>query len=561
MSSQKAKKSVFGVLAAVALPGPAPRPVRIVTRCLPNGVKARNIARKELPSLLSTWARAPVFSAMPASTLLLSAETKSRVARLEAQDATLIPILAAGVVVGLTREGDLPPGVVLPGGLERDASVRVPASGIDEAQAASPPQVVALQLNTVLSVSPETIESVAQDIRQASAVVINKTVFSADEKLGDLVSGPDLQTACDVQVFRPSPDNLASPVEGLAFSPLSTSVHDVQVDAVVYCGLDATREQVLSVLAAAVLDVLRAACAASTDLDVTINHFPVLGAGIAITVVTSSAEYAEDEGSAVRAAKRLAVHEKLLLPLDRPMLRKLCRVYSSDGPSTDFGPERWRGKLSDVHLGVKSHGLGEIGVSEHLIHGSYLYCHYMQDKLNDSGWGCAYRSLQTIISWCAFQKYTAFRVGVLPALPTHKEIQQALVDVGDKPSSFVGTKQWIGANEVCYALEKLTGVTSKILHVSRGAEMESKGRELARHFDEQGSPIMVGGGVLAWTILGVARNSRTGRTRFLILDPHYEGRDELKPIQNKGWIAWKPAEVFKPNAFYNLCLPLRPVAI
>lgn len=33
------------------------------------------------------------------------------------------------------------------------------------------------------------------------------------------------------------------------------------------------------------------------------------------------------------------------------------------------------------------------------VTGTYLYYHYMQDSRNDNGWGCAYRSLQTLISY------------------------------------------------------------------------------------------------------------------------------------------------------------------
>ncbi len=40
------------------------------------------------------------------------------------------------------------------------------------------------------------------------------------------------------------------------------------------------------------------------------------------------------------------------------------------------------------------------------MQGSYEYYHYMQDKLDDNGWGCAYRSLQTIWSWLRLQHYT-----------------------------------------------------------------------------------------------------------------------------------------------------------
>lgn len=34
-----------------------------------------------------------------------------------------------------------------------------------------------------------------------------------------------------------------------------------------------------------------------------------------------------------------------------------------------------------------------------LVRGRYTYHHYMQDNFNDDGWGCAYRSMQTIFSW------------------------------------------------------------------------------------------------------------------------------------------------------------------
>ena len=41
---------------------------------------------------------------------------------------------------------------------------------------------------------------------------------------------------------------------------------------------------------------------------------------------------------------------------------------------------------------------------------------------------------------------------------------------------------------VCFVQQ----VTSKFLSVSAGAELASKGRELAQHFDTEGTPIMIG---------------------------------------------------------------------
>ncbi|KAK1792499.1 hypothetical protein P4O66_012442, partial [Electrophorus voltai] len=118
---------------------------------------------------------------------------------------------------------------------------------------------------------------------------------------------------------------------------------------------------------------------------------------------------------------------------------------------------------------------------------------------------------------------------------------QALVDVGDKESSFVGSRQWIGSIEVQAVLSHLLGITSKILFVrylfSRGrvwgSELASKGRELANHFETTGTPVMIGGGVLAHTILGVAWSEVSGQIRFLILDPHYTGGEDLQTITDK----------------------------
>lgn len=80
---------------------------------------------------------------------------------------------------------------------------------------------------------------------------------------------------------------------------------------------------------------------------------------------------------------------------------------------------------------------------------------------------------------------------------------------------------------------------------------------------------MIGGGVLAYTLLGVDYNAATGECAYLILDPHYTGTDDLKKIQKGQWIAWKKADsnasaggkLFVKDAFYNLLCPQRPSII
>ncbi|KAK4750701.1 hypothetical protein SAY87_004183 [Trapa incisa] len=264
--------------------------------------------------------------------------------------------------------------------------------------------------------------------------------------------------------------------------------------------------------------------------------------------------YGENETKQVEV--RRSLHVRLGLPTDRPLLRisnALSFIEDSTGGSTrKKGPSI----LSDVHVGIPHSGVSG-GVAS-LVQGSYEYHHYLQDGFDDSGWGCAYRSLQTIISWFRLQKYTSIDI------PSHREIQQTLVEIGDKDPSFVGSHEWIGAIELSFVLDKLLGVTCKVINVRSGAELPEKCRELAMHFQTQGTPIMIGGGVLAYTLLGVDYNEVSGDCAFLILDPHYTGTADHKKIINGGWCGWKKAvdskgkNFFLHDKFYNLLLPQRP---
>ena len=128
--------------------------------------------------------------------------------------------------------------------------------------------------------------------------------------------------------------------------------------------------------------------------------------------------------------------------------------------------------------------------------------------------------------------------------------------VGDKDKKIIGSKEWIGAFEVNLVLNELLGIDNQILYVSSGTELNSKGRELLYHFQHNGTPVMVGGGVYAYTILGIDYDKVKGSCKFLILDPHYIGEDDTKNIINKGWCNWKTIDIFKKENFYNLCLPL-----
>ncbi|XP_052738282.1 ufm1-specific protease 2 isoform X2 [Bicyclus anynana] len=239
---------------------------------------------------------------------------------------------------------------------------------------------------------------------------------------------------------------------------------------------------------------------------------------------------------------RRSLHEQLSLPQDRPIFRR-GNAYTSNSA-----------KLINPHEAIPVQPV-KPDVAVALVRGRYTYHHYMQDNFNDDGWGCAYRSMQTIFSWFRFQGYSTNDI------PTHRDIQQCLVNIGDKPSSFLGSKQWIGSTEVMFCLETILGVQSRIIFANTGSELLSYTPELVHHFERHGSPIMIGGGVLAHTILGVEYNSVTNDTRYLILDPHYTGVDDVTVVVSKGWCGWKNSDFWNKTAHYNLCLPQTKPAI
>lgn len=242
--------------------------------------------------------------------------------------------------------------------------------------------------------------------------------------------------------------------------------------------------------------------------------------------------------------KRKKLHHHFGLPITRPYFRRSNQHIFKDELSIDE-------PLINPHVGLKPSGVKD--GKQYLVQGKYSYYHYMQQKFDDKGWGCAYRSLQTICSWFKLQGYTE------RSIPTHYEIQKYLVDIGDKSTSFINSKQWIGSTEVSMCLQGFLNVDSKILHVNSGSELSSKGSELAIHFEFQGTPIMIGGGVLAHTIIGIDFNQQTGDIKFLILDPHYTDIDDLNVIQTKGWCGWKGPEFWDKKSYYNLCMPQRPI--
>ncbi|EZA55337.1 hypothetical protein DMN91_004969 [Ooceraea biroi] len=267
-----------------------------------------------------------------------------------------------------------------------------------------------------------------------------------------------------------------------------------------------------------------------------VMHFKPQDCGHLLTIV-----YPGNSSSTDTVEYRKALHKALALDSTRPYFRRGNAVKFNAQPNEI---------LVNPHQAILHKGVaGKVSVA----YGLYTYHHYMQDNVDDNGWGCAYRSLQTIVSWYRLQGYTEVPI------PSHREVQQCLYDIGDKPSSFVGSRQWIGSTEVSFVLQSTLNIDTKVLCASSGDEMSALFPQLANHFDTQGTPIMIGGGVLAHTILGVSYDEQSGEGKFLILDPHYAGAEHLPTVVNKGWCGWKTKDFWKKDAFYNMCLPQRPI--
>lgn len=93
------------------------------------------------------------------------------------------------------------------------------------------------------------------------------------------------------------------------------------------------------------------------------------------------------------------------------------------------------------------------------IQGSCKYYHYNCDNFNDIGWGCGYRTLQTMCSWIRERLFEK----KMPAAPVPSlvEIQQILHKCQDKPANFVNSKQWIGCFEASIVIDYLYDVPCK----------------------------------------------------------------------------------------------------
>lgn len=190
-----------------------------------------------------------------------------------------------------------------------------------------------------------------------------------------------------------------------------------------------------------------------------------------------------------------------------------------------------------------------------VVKGPCKYYHYLCDGVDDRGWGCGYRSLQTMCSFAVAAK------GAGPATPVDEvpsigKIQETLVNVGDKPATFAGSKEWIGTVEAAMVMDELLSIQCRLLHLHPGESPDRVETALHSHFRRNGAPVMIGGDVdnASKTLVGIALGNGMQAARLLIADPHFiaDTSDcEIIPIQ---WVDSK--NILNPNSFYNFCVPL-----
>merc|ERR1711920_1134495 len=131
-------------------------------------------------------------------------------------------------------------------------------------------------------------------------------------------------------------------------------------------------------------------------------------------------------------------------------------------------------------------------------------------------------------------------------VPGITEIQKLLQRIDEAHKDIiVGSKKWIGTVEGMYLLQDYLGVDCRMLYCQDAADLASQVPQILSHFKAEGTPIMMGAGEYAYTMVGCCFDSATGDVAFMIVDPHFTGADHLKTILQKGWVGWKNLEFFE----------------
>merc|ERR1712136_594017 len=105
----------------------------------------------------------------------------------------------------------------------------------------------------------------------------------------------------------------------------------------------------------------------------------------------------------------------------------------------------------------------------------------------------------------------------------------------------------------CRVLEAYLGVECRVLYCQTVDDLLTQLTEIRQHFAREGTPIMMGVGQKAFSIVGLCEGSKN--TAFLVVDPHFAGSDSQTGTTDR--VGWKDLEFFKKagSGHANLCLP------
>jgi hypothetical protein len=70
-------------------------------------------------------------------------------------------------------------------------------------------------------------------------------------------------------------------------------------------------------------------------------------------------------------------------------------------------------KIVNPHFFLKTETKDKF--SQYFVKGLYEYYHYGDQNFHDQGWGCAYRSLETLLSWFRLQQ--KLNIHTVPTVP------------------------------------------------------------------------------------------------------------------------------------------------
>ena len=198
----------------------------------------------------------------------------------------------------------------------------------------------------------------------------------------------------------------------------------------------------------------------------------------------------------------------------------------------------------DIHYDMQEQIMPDDAV---IVRDGYDFYHYEVDGYLDSGWGCAYRAIQTMASWFGNLDNMFMRV------PSIEEIQTILKRADYAHSDLrVGSRTWIGCVEGSTVLSELSGgrIHCRLLHAESEIRLsELLVTEVRSHLLEVGSPVMIGAGEYAYIVGGVSIST----SQVLIMDPHYTGRSTVEAC------TWKSIATFLDfkkirGTFVNICL-------